>query len=442
MDMLTIRKRGPAHPAEPAPGEVFPAPADPWSACSRVEPLFLALEIGDFPAQALAAWDPSLRDRAFAVVDQDPDNHKTHVLACSPEARALGVRPGMPYTAVRRRWRRVPALFRSLPWEAALREELGALCYRHTPGYEIRDDGSAILDLAGTPALRDALRTPGARDAGRRDRVPEDAEGRACLLLARRLQREIRFKTGLTDVALGLAATRLMARVMARQAHPAGLRICPPGLEARTLGPMDPGILPGLSPQCRERIRRYAFASIGQIQSLGRQAMAARFGSEGDKLYTLACGLDLARAAAGKRGISAETVLEEDLNDDDALARKVRLTADKLAFRLRKEGAVAARITVAIRYSDHKAARKTVAVAPATDGFKELSERALEGFRAVYARRVALRSIALIVARPGMEKGQVDLFEGQGDRKARAIGEALTRIRGRGGFAAIGLAGS
>lgn len=394
----------------------------------REHPLFLVAEAGDFPAQALAAWDPALRDRAFVVVDQDPENHKTHVLACSGPAADLGIRAGQSFATVRRRWRHVPALFRAPAREAALREELAALCRRFTPAYEVRADGCALLDLAGTPALREAFRSA------------KPAE--PIHLLARRLQREIRAQTGLLDVALGLAATRLMARVMARQAHPAGLRICPPGREAELLAPLEPSALPGLSPQCRERVRRYALKTVGQIQALGRQAVAAHFGSEGDKLYTLACGLDLVSVAGPPKGIAAETVLEEDVNDDDALARKVRLTADKLAFRLRQEGLTAAKLTVSIRYSDHRSARKTLPVAPATDGFKEIAALALRGFRELYQRRVALRAIVLTVSQPGADKGQVDLFEELHDRRSRALGDALTRIRGRSGFAAIGMAGS
>lgn len=382
-------------------------------------PLFLALRAADFPAQALAAWDPSLRDRPFVVVDQDPESHKTAVLACSPAARALGIEAGLPYAAVRRRWRRVPALFRNGDWEKSLREELEALCLRITPEFEARGDGTALLDLTGTPALR-------AADP---------------MSLARKLRQAALYRTGLTDVALGLAATRLMARVMARQAHPAGLLACPPGREAETLAPLDPGVLPGLSPQCRQRIRRYALASVGQIRALGRQALLAGFGDEGDKLYALASGMDPAPAPARRPEIAAETVLEEDANDDDFLARRLRATVDLLVFRLRREGAAADRLRISIRYSDHKISRKTLAVNPPTDGFRELSELSLRAFRALHLRRVALRSISLAVARPEEETGQLDLFEGEADRRQRAIAGALDRIRARSGFEAIAAAG-
>ena len=384
-------------------------------AAFRPSPLFLAVEAEDFPAQVIAAWDRPYRGRPFVVVDQDPGNHKTHVIACSAAAKEMKLRAGMPFAAVRRGFPRVQAVFRNHAWEAGMREELRVLFQRHTPEFDVRPDGKALLDLMGTPAQR--------------GHAPRD--------LAEILHREILLHSGLEEIALGAAATRLLARVLARQARPDGLGLCPPGSEAATLAPLAPECLPGLSPQCRERIRRYALASVGQIRGLGREGLAARFGAEGDKLYTLACGLDLQEAPARGRGITAETVLEEDLNDDDALARRVRLTVDRLVFHLRREGLRAERITVAIRYSDHKAARRTVPVRPATDAFQPLAALAVQAFAALYQRRVALRSLSLSVPRPARDTGQADLFDGSGEKRQRALGDALLAIRGKGGFGII-----
>ncbi|MEO7426592.1 MAG: hypothetical protein ABI036_15490, partial [Fibrobacteria bacterium] len=353
-------------------------------------PLFLALETGDFPAQAISAWDDRLRHMPFAVVDQDPGDHKTFVIACSPEARALGVRAGMPLASVRRRYRQVTPVFRNPAWEAALCEELRALCLRYTPESEVTAGGRAVLVMTGTPAAR-AL------------------QPRA---LAAKLRRDALYATGLAEAAVGAAGTRLMAKVMAGLARDreAGTGFCPAGMEAETLAPLPPACLPGLSPQCRERIRRYALASVGQIRALGRSALAARFGGEGEKLYTLACGLDLETIRVVNRGITAETVLETDINDDDGLDRKVRLTADKLAFQLRAGGRQADKLVMAIRYTDGKAARKTVVISPRTGEFRILADKARELFRALYQRRVALRSIALTVPAPAQDTGQTDLF--------------------------------
>ena len=90
--------------------------------------------------------------------------------------------------------------------------------------------------------------------------------------LAAKFRRDALYLTGLEDAAAGAAGTRLMAKVMARLAMEDGIGtgFCPAGEEAETLGPLSPGCLPGLSPQCRERIRRYSLESVGQIRALGR----------------------------------------------------------------------------------------------------------------------------------------------------------------------------
>jgi DNA polymerase IV len=383
-------------------------------------PLFLALEAPEFPAQALAAWDDRLRGRAFAVVEQDPGSHKTYVIAVSPAARNADLFAGMPLAVARRRLPGLEAASRNPAWEAALGDELRALCRRYTPEAEVRG-GRALLDMTGTPAAR-ALRPLG---------------------LARKLLRDTRYVAGLTELYAGAAATRLMAKVMARLAAERGgdAEACPPGSESLLLDPLPPICLPGLSPQCRARLRRYSLGAVGQVRALGREALAARFGAEGDKLYTLACGLDLEAVRAERGDVSAETVLSADGNDDDALARAVRLTADKLVFQLRARGLQADRLTLAIRYADGKAVRKTAAVRPRTCDFAVLAALADGLFRTLYQRRVALRAVSLTAPAPGPDTGQTELFAGEGDRRQRALGDALAKIRARAGFGAI-LSGS
>jgi nucleotidyltransferase/DNA polymerase involved in DNA repair len=164
-----------------------------YASFSPPPPLFLALEAGEFPAQAIAAWDGGRRDTVFVVVDQDPENHKTFVLSCSREARKRGLRAGMPLAAARRLSGQVTPVFRNPAWEAALGEELRALCRRYTPESDVRG-GRSVLDMTGTPAAR-ALQ-------------PE--------ALAAKLRRDALYSTGLQDVSVGAASTRLMAPVMAR----------------------------------------------------------------------------------------------------------------------------------------------------------------------------------------------------------------------------------
>ncbi|MEO7427707.1 MAG: hypothetical protein ABI036_21165, partial [Fibrobacteria bacterium] len=69
--------------------------------------------------------------------------------------------------------------------------------------------------------------------------------------------------------------------------------------------------------------------------------------------------------------------------------------------------------------------------------FRILADKARELFRALYQRRVALRSIALTVPAPAQDTGQTDLFGSAGDVRQKALGDALAKIRTRSGFAII-----
>jgi DNA polymerase-4 len=363
-----------------------------------------------------------LRGTVFVVVDQSVESHKTPVLDVSAAAEALGVHPGLPVFLLRRRsWggAHVTVVPRDIAAEAALRERMRALWTRCTPEFTVRDNGGAMLDMAGTPAAR--------------KHVPEK--------WAERLQSAL-LRLGLESVAVGVAASQVVARVLSRDLsrRSAGSKrsgtsgtviVCPAGEEARAVDPLPPSLLPGLSPAARDRLRKYGLATIGAVRRLGKEELTLRFGTEGEKLYALARGMDLEPVASRRKPIAAETVLPHDVNDEEALRNQVRLTVDKLGHALRLAGAKTSRFTLVLAYSDGRSARRTVKVNPPTAAFLPLAERALPLFFVLYQRRVALRRIRLLVTAPAVETGQRELFEAAGAGKLEALEAAIDRIRNK-----------
>jgi DNA polymerase-4 len=378
-------------------------------------PVFAVLVFDAFSAQVLAARRPDLRGRPFAVVRQTRNGHKAAIFSCSPEAAALGIRPGLPVPALERKFPRIPVVPRDERLEAQARGDLEALCETFTPDAAVRSDGTALLDLTGTPLMRECS----LRDAGAR------------------LREAARAGLGFARAAAGLAGTPLAAQVLARLARPDGLRFCAPGAEREALAALPAGLLPGLSPAARERIAKYALTSIGQLLALGRETLLGHFGKEGERLYALAAGHDLSAVRRAPERIEAEIVLERDANDADALDRLARLAADRLAFRLRREGCAAGRFSLEIRYADHKSARRAFACPRAVREFDRLAAAVRETLRGLYTRRVALRSIRLAALRPGRDEGQLDLFRLPGEERQIALAGALDRIRIRHSFGAV-----
>jgi DNA polymerase-4 len=391
-------------------------------------PLFAAIVVPRFAAQALVAARPDLRGKPFVVVEQDPESHKTAVLdlsaAAAREGEARHVWPGLPLFLALRKWPGLPVLPRDPAAEARLRARLTDLWTRCTPAFTARGNGGAVLDLTGTPLAR---------------RFPEALSDRDAALAAR-LRAEV-MALGLEAVSVGTASSHIVARVLARLEAPDGVAACPAGEETRALDPLAPSLLPGLSPAARERLRKYGLVTIGAVRRLGKEELTLRFGAEGERLYALARGVDVDPARETRKPVEAETVLAKDLNDEGALRDQVRLTADKLGHALRREGVKASRFTMVLAYSDGRSARRTVRVQPPTAAFALLAEEAVPLFFELYQRRVALRRIRLSVAAPALETGQRDLFEEAGRGKREALEAAIDRIRAKRAFTAV-LSGS
>jgi len=383
----------------------------------RPEPLFIAVAIDQVAAQALEGGEAELRGRAFAVVQQNAESHKASVYSVSASAREMGVHPGMPVFIMRRKLgRRVAVVPRSQEEEERALGALRALLSQLTPAFEMDGRGSALLDLAGTPAQR--------------------ALGWAAL--AELLRQRVRERTGMGELGLGISRSALVARSLAREAQPNGTRICEPGEEGETLTRMDLDALPGLSGHVREAARKYGLHRVDQIQELDRSALTARLGRmEGETLYGLARGVSGGRREQESGAVSAETVLTQDINYQYALAQYVRLTADRVCDELRRQGLLAPRVALRLQYTDNQTTQRSLTLSAPTDDLEAISEGALGLFEELYVRRVALKSVQIIVRRPARDTGQIDLFEGRRERRRRSLGRALTDIRGRMGFEAV-----
>jgi DNA polymerase-4 len=413
-------------------------PPEPGSPPGKIPPasLFAAVTVPHFIPQALAVARPEWRGKPFAVVEQDPESHKTLVTEVSDAAQAWGVHPGLPVFLLRRKWHGVAVIPRDPAAEARLRERMRALWLRCTPEFTVRESGGAMLDMTGTPAARKY--------------APEAwaAHLRSALL-----------NLGLESVTIAVASSQVVARVLSRELSrvlsgiPArtrrggedllapATRVCPPGEEARALGMLSPSLLPGLSSAARARLRKYGLETIATVRRLGREELTLRFGTEGEKLYTLAQGMDLEPVVSRRKPLAVETVLPQDLNDEAALRNQVRLTADKLAHALRRAGMKTSRFTLVLAYSDGRSARRTQKVHPPTAAFAPLAEAAASAFFELYQRRVALRRLRLLVAAPATETGQRELFEETGHDKKEALEAAIDRIRAKREFGAV-LSGS
>lgn len=125
-------------------------------------------------------------------------------------------------------------------------------------------------------------------------------------------------------MAIGISSSPLVARLLARQALPQGILVCPPGSELDELASKPVDALPGLSGPVPDKLRKYRLLYVHQIKRLDRRSLAKRLGLyDGAKLYGMVRGIGDPTPREKTPAIVARTVLRSDLNDEYLLTQCV-----------------------------------------------------------------------------------------------------------------------
>jgi hypothetical protein len=153
------------------------------------------------------------------------------------------------------------------------------------------------------------------------------------------------------------------------------------------------------------------------------------FGAEGERLYAWTIGICPPVAVAPAAALCAETILDRDINDWQRLHNKVRYTADKLCFLLKRENLCVNRFTFELTYGDNKTVQRTARLPDYTNEYLPIAEYACKAFTGLYQRRVAIKSLRLVARNPQADPGQTNLFETVWEQKQKALGRQIARVR-------------
>ncbi|CAG0991559.1 DNA polymerase IV [Myxococcaceae bacterium] len=351
------------------------------------------------------------------------------VSSASYEARRYGVRSAMPTAEAQRLC--PEGVF--LPGEMARYVRESARIFeifgRFTPRVEGLSLDEAFLDLSGTERLHGSARAVGER-----------------------LRATVREKTGLA-VSVGIAGTKLVAKIASDLAKPDGLLEVPPGEEESFLGPLPVGRLWGVGPVLEARLLRLRIRTIGELAAAGDAGLERRLGARGVELARLARGGD-ERTVEPERAavsISEESTFEVDVRDREKLGATILAHAESVARRLRSEGLRARTVVLKVKLAGRRrpgprgfdlvTRRRTLA--GGTDDGEILRRTACELLdREAFPEPIRLVGVGVtnLVA---AAKTQVDLFvrSDDGDRRAR-LHRALDAVTERFGHGALVRAGA
>jgi DNA polymerase-4 len=348
---------------------------------------------------------PELRGKPVIVGGGGPRDRGV-VSAASYEARAFSVHSAMP---LRTAAALCPgAIF--LPVDGrkytAVSREVMAILRRFTPRVEQVSIDEAFLDVAGSEPL-----------------FGEPPQ------IARSIKEAIRSELGLT-ASVGVATSKLVAKVASDLRKPDGLVIVAPGEEAAFLAPLPIGRLWGVGEKMRLALAEIGVRLIGDLALVPDDVLRRRFGANGPVLAARARGVDPSPVQDEReaKSVSHEHTFEADTAEWDVIERTLLALAEGVAARLRADGVQATTIAVKVRDSTFATVTRQRTLPQPTDLADPIWRTAVELARPqVRGIRVRLLGIA---ARGLTREEQPSLFPTGEERRRRAV-EAVDALRQR-----------
>ncbi|MEU2427210.1 DNA polymerase IV [Streptomyces sp. NPDC007851] len=325
----------------------------------RNAPTILHLDMDAFYASVEQASKPSLRGKAVVVGGLGP---RGVVATASYEARVFGVHSAMPMAQARRLAPNAAYLVPRFMLYRSISEQVMALLHELSPLVEPLSLDEAFVDLEAGERAWDAA---SARSVGER------------------LRADIQAVTGLSG-SVGLAASKMLAKIASEQAKPDGLVLIEPGTERALLGPMPVRTLPGVGPATGDHLRRAGITTVDEIAEAGEDELVRLLGkAHGHALYAMALAHDERPVVAEReaKSVSVEDTYDVDIHDRLRVGMEVRRLADRCVRRLRGAGLSGRTIVLKVRRYDFSTLTRSETLRGPTDDpavVREAAARLLE----------------------------------------------------------------
>jgi DNA polymerase IV len=388
----------------------------------RTAPTILHLDMDAFFAAAEQASKPSLRGKPVIVGGLGP---RGVVATASYEARSFGVHSAMPMAQARRLAPNAAYLVPRFGLYRTVSGQVMELLGKLSPLVEPLSLDEAFVDLEAGGVAEDSA---GARAAGER------------------LRRDIRAVMGLT-ASVGLAGSKMLAKIASEQAKPDGLVLMEPGMERELLAPMPVRTLPGVGPATGDHLRRAGITMVGELAEAGEDELVRLLGkAHGASLYAMAVGHDERPVVAERdtKSVSVEDTFDVDLHDRVRVRTEVARLADRCVVRLRGAGRSGRTVVLKVRRFDFSTLTRSETLRGPTDDpvvVREAAARLLESVDTTGGVRllgVGVSGLADytqedLFAQAAAEEGAavtgdledgVETGEGPGEERAEPVGPA------------------
>jgi DNA polymerase-4 len=384
----------------------------------------LHADLDAFYASVEQLLDPALRGKPIAVGGGV-------VLAASYEARAFGVRGGMPGRQAQELCPQLIFVDGHFKEYQRLGDAAIAAIGDFTPLVERISIDEAFADVAGCTHLFGP---------------PSD--------IAKAIRARVRTELGL-PISIGVARTKHLAKIASQVAKPDGLVVVDPAIELKFLHRLPVELMWGVGPATKARLAEIGVLTIGQLAATPGWSLEGVLGpAAGEKLADLAWNRDARRIRTNHRAQSAgaQSAIGRKPAKEGVVRPILLHLADRIASRLRAKSRSGRTVTVRVRFADLRSVTRSVTLEAPVSATMILAELAEELVHAALADHPDEKTISLLaISVSHFEEHwdlELELPLGLQDERRRlgtrigtarlAADRAVDRIRDRFGWEAIG----
>src|SRR6516162_3875899 len=344
----------------------------------------LHADLDAFYASVEQLLAPSLRGRPVAVGGGV-------VLAASYEAKAFGVRSGMPGRRARELCPHLTFISGHFKDYQRLGDAAIKVLGDFTPLVERISIDEAFADVAGSIHL-----------------FGPPAE------IAKAIRHRVRAELGL-PISVGVARTKHLAKIASQVAKPDGLVVVDPETEFDFLHDLPVELMWGVGPVTKARLAAIGVLTIGQLARRPRGSLEPLLGhAVGQKLAALAWNRDPREIKTHRRARSAgaQSAIGKKPAEVRVFRPTLRHLADRVGTRLRAKSRLGRTVSVRVRFADLRSVTRSVTLPAPISATAILAEIAEDLVRRVLANHPDEQTISLLaISVSNLEKHSVVQLE-------------------------------
>jgi len=357
--------------------------------------------------------NPELKGKPV-VVGGRPDRRGV-VAAASYEARAFGLHSGMPLATASRLCPQAIFIEGNFARYRDASHKFMAILADFSPYLEPLGLDEAYLDATGFESIHSSIRN-----------------------MAVEIRKRINDELGLC-ASVGIAGSKVVAKVASDSAKPDGLLEVPAGKEPSFLRPLPVAKLPGIGKKSEGILKVLGINTIGQLADLSLDVLKSHFGAYGKLIHDHANGIgdDKVEPPAEAKSISRETTFDQDTRDLPLLKATLSYLSERVGSDLRQKGKLTRCVTLKLRYADFTTITRQYTLSQAGDTDQTIFNTGLMLLKNELPReKQAIRLIGVGVSSLVETGRQMDMLDSSAQRQEK-LNATIDRIRKKYGFTSI-----